>query len=49
MPDIAATIAAVKAAGGTMDGAPRAFNKSMLGFALDPAGNRIEIIQPPAH
>jgi predicted enzyme related to lactoylglutathione lyase len=49
VPDINATIAAVNAAGGKMDGAPRAFNKSMLGFAIDPAGNRIEIIQPPAH
>jgi predicted enzyme related to lactoylglutathione lyase len=47
--DLTATIAAVTAAGGKMDGAPRAFNKSMLGFAIDPAGNRIEIIQPPAH
>ena len=47
--DLKATIAAVTAAGGKMDGEPRAFNKSMLGFAIDPAGNRIEIIQPPAH
>ncbi len=47
--DLNATIAAVTAAGGKMDGAPRAFNKSMLGFAIDPAGNRVEIIQPAAH
>jgi predicted enzyme related to lactoylglutathione lyase len=47
--DLTATIAAVTAAGGKMDGAPRAFNKSMLGFAIDPAGNRIEIIRPAAH
>ncbi len=45
--DIEATIAAVKAAGGKMDGDLRAFNKSKLGFAIDPAGNRIEIIQLP--
>jgi len=42
-------VRAVTTAGGKMDGAPRAFNKSMLGFAIGPAGNRIEIIQPPAH
>jgi predicted enzyme related to lactoylglutathione lyase len=47
--DLKATIAAVTAAGGKMDGEPRAFNKSMLGFAIDPAGNRVEIIQPAAH
>jgi predicted enzyme related to lactoylglutathione lyase len=45
--DIAATVAAVKAAGGKMDGEPRAFGKMMLGFVIDPAGNRIEIIQQP--
>jgi predicted enzyme related to lactoylglutathione lyase len=45
--DIESTVAAVKAAGGKMDGELRAFNKSRLGFAIDPAGNRIEIIQPP--
>jgi predicted enzyme related to lactoylglutathione lyase len=44
--DIAATVAAVKAAGGQMDGALRDYNKSKLGFAIDPSGNRIEIIQP---
>ena len=43
--DINATIAAVKAAGGKMEGEPRAFGKSMLGFAIDPAGNHIELIQ----
>jgi predicted enzyme related to lactoylglutathione lyase len=47
--DLKATSAAVTAAGGKMDGEPRAFNKSMLGFAIDPAGNRVEIIQPAAH
>jgi predicted enzyme related to lactoylglutathione lyase len=45
--DIAATVAAVKAAGGKMDGETRAFGKSMLGFVIDPAGNLIEIIQQP--
>ena len=45
--DMAATVAAVKAAGGTMED-PRPFGNSgmMIGFATDPAGNRIELIQP---
>jgi predicted enzyme related to lactoylglutathione lyase len=47
--DVAATAAAVKAAGGTMDGDPRPFGNSglVIGFARDPAGNRIELIQRP--
>ena len=47
--DMAATVAAVKAAGGTMTGDPRPFGNSgtILGFAVDPAGNRIELIQRP--
>lgn len=47
--DIAATSAAIKAAGGSMDGEPRAFGKSgmVIGFAVDPAGNRLELIQQP--
>jgi predicted enzyme related to lactoylglutathione lyase len=47
--DMAATVAAVKAAGGTMTGDPRPFGKTgmVLGFAVDPAGNRIELIQRP--
>lgn len=47
--DMAATAAAVKAAGGSMDGEPRPFGNAgmMIGFAVDPAGNRIELIQPP--
>lgn len=47
--DMAATVAAVKAAGGTMTGEPRPFRNSgtILGFAIDPAGNRIELIQRP--
>jgi predicted enzyme related to lactoylglutathione lyase len=47
--DMAATVAAVKAAGGTMMRDPRPFGNtgSILGFAIDPAGNRIELIQRP--
>ncbi|MBF8269281.1 MAG: VOC protein [Gammaproteobacteria bacterium] len=47
--DMAATVMAVKAAGGTMDGDPRPFGTSgmIIGFAVDPAGNRVELIQPP--
>jgi predicted enzyme related to lactoylglutathione lyase len=42
-------VAAVKAAGGTMTGEPRPFGNggTILGFAVDPAGNRIELIQRP--
>ena len=47
--DMAKTVAAVKAAGGTMQGEPRPFKGTgtILGFAVDPAGNRIELIQRP--
>ena len=47
--DMAATVSAVKAAGGTVDGDPRPFGNSgiVIGFARDPAGNRIELIQQP--
>jgi predicted enzyme related to lactoylglutathione lyase len=45
--DMAATVAAVKAAGGKMEGEPRAFGKITLAFLTDPAGNHIEIIQQP--
>ena len=47
--DMAKTVAAVKAAGGTMTGEPRPFGKTgmVLGFVVDPAGNRIELIQRP--
>jgi predicted enzyme related to lactoylglutathione lyase len=47
--DIAATAAAVKAAGGSMEGDPRPFGNTglVIGFANDPAGNRIELIQQP--
>jgi predicted enzyme related to lactoylglutathione lyase len=45
--DMAATVAAVKAAGGTMTGDPRPFGDTgiVIGFAVDPAGNRVELIQ----
>jgi len=47
--DMAATVAAIKAAGGTMTRDPRPFGNTttILGFAMDPAGNRIELIQRP--
>ena len=47
--DMAATVAAIKAAGGSMSGEPRPFRDSgtVLGFAVDPAGNRIELIHRP--
>ncbi len=47
--DMTATAAAIKAAGGSMVGEPRAFKSGggAIGFALDPAGNRIELIQRP--
>lgn len=49
--DMTATVAAVKSAGGSMAGAPRPFGKTgiMIGFAIDPAGNRIEMIQRPGN
>ncbi len=45
--DVAATAAAVKAAGGTMQGEPHPFGNTgiVIGFAIDPVGNRIELIQ----
>ena len=47
--DMTMTVAALKAAGGTMTGDPRPFRNGgiVLGFAIDPAGNRIELIQRP--
>jgi predicted enzyme related to lactoylglutathione lyase len=47
--NMAATVAAVKAAGGTMAGDPRPFGNSgiVIGIAIDPSGNRIEMIQRP--
>jgi predicted enzyme related to lactoylglutathione lyase len=47
--DMASAVAALKAAGGTMASDPRPFGTSgiILGFAIDPVGNRIELIQRP--
>jgi predicted enzyme related to lactoylglutathione lyase len=47
--DMTATVAAVKAAGGSMAGDPRPFRNTgvVIGIAIDPAGNRIEMIQRP--
>jgi len=47
--DMAATVAAIKAAGGSMASEPRPFRNSgiVIGIAMDPAGNRIEMIQRP--
>jgi predicted enzyme related to lactoylglutathione lyase len=48
--DVKATVAAVKAAGGTVEGEPRPFGDAgmIVGFAVDPAGNRMELIQQKA-
>jgi predicted enzyme related to lactoylglutathione lyase len=45
--DMAATVAAIKASGGSMAGDPRPFRNTgmVIGIAIDPAGNRIELIQ----
>jgi predicted enzyme related to lactoylglutathione lyase len=47
--DMAATVAAIKAAGGSMAGDPRPFGNTgiVIGIAIDPAGNRVELIQRP--
>ena len=47
--DMTATVAALKAAGGSMTGDPRPFRNTgvVIGIAIDPAGNRIELIQRP--
>jgi predicted enzyme related to lactoylglutathione lyase len=47
--DMAAAVAAIKAAGGSMTGDPRPFGNTgiTIGIAIDPAGNRIEMIQRP--
>jgi predicted enzyme related to lactoylglutathione lyase len=44
-----ATVAAIKAAGGSMAGDPRPFRNTgtVIGIAIDPAGNRLELIQRP--
>jgi predicted enzyme related to lactoylglutathione lyase len=45
--DMAATVAAIKAAGGSMAGDPRPFRNTgiVIGIAIDPAGNRLELLQ----
>jgi len=47
--DMAATVTAIKAAGGSMAGDPRAFGNTgiVIGIAIDPVGNRLELIQRP--
>jgi predicted enzyme related to lactoylglutathione lyase len=47
--DMTATVAAIKAAGGSMAGDPRPFGNSgmVIGIAIDPAGNQLELIQRP--
>jgi predicted enzyme related to lactoylglutathione lyase len=47
--DMAATVAAIKGAGGSMAGDPRPFGNTgvVIGIGIDPAGNRIELIQRP--
>lgn len=47
--DIAATVKALTAAGGRMEREPFEFGKSgiLIGMAVDPAGNHIEMIQQP--
>ena len=48
--DMKATVAAIKGAGGTMTGDPREYGTTgiVIGIAIDPVGNRIELIQRPA-
>jgi predicted enzyme related to lactoylglutathione lyase len=47
--DMKATVEAIKGAGGSMDGEPRPYGNTgiVIGIAMDPAGNRIELIQRP--
>ena len=47
--DMTATVAAIKAAGGSMVGDPRPFRNTgvVIGIAVDPAGNHVELIQRP--
>ena len=44
-----ATVASIKAASGSIDSEPRPFRNSgiVIGIAIDPAGNRIELIKRP--
>jgi predicted enzyme related to lactoylglutathione lyase len=45
--DMVATVKAITAAGGKMTGDPRPYGNTgiVIGIAIDPAGNRIELIQ----
>ena len=45
--DMNATVASIKAAGGSMQSEPRPFRNTgiVIGIAIDPAGNHIELIQ----
>ena len=47
--DMTATVAAIKAAGGSMEGDARPYGNTgiVIGIAIDPAGNRVELIQRP--
>jgi predicted enzyme related to lactoylglutathione lyase len=47
--DMTSTVNAIKAAGGSMTGDPRPFGNTgiVIGIAIDPAGNRVELIQRP--
>jgi predicted enzyme related to lactoylglutathione lyase len=47
--DMAATVTAIRAAGGSMDGDPRPYGNTgiVIGIAIDPVGNRLELIQRP--
>jgi len=47
--NMTATVAAIKTAGGSMAGDPRPFGNTgvVIGIAIDPAGNRLELIQRP--
>ena len=48
--NMTATVAAIKAAGGSMAGEPRPYGTTgiVIGIAIDPAGNRLELIQRPS-
>ena len=47
--DMAATVKAIKAAGGKMESEPSEFGKTgiLIGMGIDPAGNHFEMIQQP--
>ncbi|HEX4004205.1 MAG TPA: VOC family protein [Candidatus Acidoferrales bacterium] len=47
--DLKATVAAIKAAGGTIESEPRdiGYKGYVIGVAVDPVGNRLEILHHP--